>query len=1246
MARQSKGESRAHARATPHTLPLPLMANVSKLALEFDASGVVKGTRDAGTALEGLSGKARTTGQALDQSSASAARAAATMDRAARDSARAWGVANTEFKTGAQVVAELRQQILAKVDATTKVTTAMQGLTTGTTVAARASQVFGVAIGALGGPLGIALTAINLLPVGLKLAQDAMAKGAKEADAYRDALGSLSKAALESAVAAEQQYQARLRTEARTTLGGQRQRDRLIDESNARIAEIEKVQSEQLTKQLKAQAEMLARLRAEQVDAAASAERFRMAGAESAAAFDKAAATWRAAGNVLKPFAQALAEGDTFARQLDGTTRSLTRALTDKADAIKEATRAAKDEAAAAREAAREREKEEKALRAILDSRMGYRQQANTGTLTNPLGLGDAKDVDRTLETMRKAREAVLASIATRQEDIDSMKQQLEAMKEGEAAVRRLTVARAQDRAVAEAYAKLPDGATLGIGEEDTIRKQVAEWYRLNFAIESARRGTGEWLNSLRDVAGVVQLIASGLGERNVAMVATGAQSVIAGLERAGGIKNKEGATVSLGAALSGAAGAGGVIAGIGSVGQVVGGISQVFGAIAAFGDRAKEQAEAVRQRAQAFNAALGEFGTVSRTNIDEALRANLQRGSQVLGTVFEGSSLKSVEDLEAFLGLLREGGGQVLPVYKQLSDLLEKIRGNETVIRDRLAFEEKLARGELDTRKLRAQGADEEAAALARQLAGQKEVRDAVLRFGADSAYVTHLKEVLQIEEAAAQAVALRAAEQRAFDTRMGNAGLTARLLGAQGDPMADDLRAYIQAEQELRDAREKGLDIALLVAAQEAERMQRRVQQEQEAQQKQLGYAAREAALTNSINAQLIQKAAQWQAELNALSPTDTAGRERVNTLNQAEWERMRAGFRSQADSLMGGYAMGAEGNAVTRAVMQATLDRANAEKQLKEYLDAGIISQREYADTLENVNITTRRAVEEIRAQQNRDRMGFEADMARRVAGLNPMDRGAAKSAYDMQGLSEYQAAYDQALKLKEAGTITTDMFTQFVRVLSQEFSPAVRDAAWATQEAARIVGQTLSALQQQWAVFGTDASGQVGDLGKLFGFEGLSPEQVKAMFTKVTPGQELSPTQVQTNNNVYTWLMAYGRVQQLQKEEERRQAEAQTRLGAMPSWNPGRAADIPVLGGESVTMRSAASMTETSATRLIDFASAQLSVQRRILQILEGKQAAGRDELLGPAVSPRVLQAIDGGLGRMNQDSAMLVYGRVL
>ncbi|MBX9853923.1 MAG: hypothetical protein K2Y26_00230 [Gemmatimonadaceae bacterium] len=1126
---------------------------------------------------------------------------------------------------------------------------AMAARTTATAAGTVASRAFSVALGAMGGPLGVVLTALTALPLVLKAVEDRQRAAKERTDDYREALEKLSPAARESAIALEQAFQAQLRSERRTGLGEIRERERLLVESEGRITELERVQSEQLTAQLKEQATTLARLRAEQTDAAASAERFAQAGAESAAAFDRAAAAWRSSTDGTKAFATAYAEGDKFARQLAGTTESLTRALTAKADAIKADAEAMKDAARAATELQKAQEKELRLLRDILDTRMSYRQQANTGTLTSPLGLGDAKDVDRQVQAIAKAREEIALTIAQRQKDIAWMREEIKATQEGEAALQRLRVARAQERAVAEARAKLPAGAVLGIGEEQQIRDTVKEHAEVTRELELMNRKTREWYDSLRDVAGVVQLIASGLGERNVAQAATGAQSIFSGIQRAGAITNKAGDVVGLGGALSGAAGLSGVLTGVGSVGAIVGGFTQIAQALDLFGDREREIARQLAERAKAFNAALADFAAPNRTALGGAVQGNLNSALQLArGSGYTGSGFLSVDDIDAAardafrraFEDLKNVNKELLLLSDQLTRLAVAARNNEAVLSERVAFEERLARGELAARKLRADGADEEAAALARRLAGEKEVREAVLRFGADSPYLTHLKDVLAAEEAAAQAGAMRVAEQRAFERRNGDMGSVERLLRAQGDPTADVVRDTIQAERELREARERGYDIALLLAAQEAERIQRRIQQEQQEQQRQLGYAAREAALTNAINAQLIQKAAQWQAELNALSPTDTAGRDRVNQLNEAELLQMRAGFRSQAEGIMGNAALGAETNSVTRAVMQATMERAAAEKQLKEYLDAGIISQQEYADTLRNVTDATARAIEEAKRQQERDRLGFGADLAARQASLNPMDRVAARVAFDTQGLSEYQAAYDNAVKLRDAGTITNQMFVDFVSVLNQQFSPAVRDAAWATQEAARIMSQNLSTLNQQWAVFGTDAGGQLGDLSSLYGFGGMTPDQVRGLFTKVTPGTELSAQQLQVNEQVANWIAAYNRWQSSQPRNMENAAAGPA--PTMPTWNPGRMADIPVLGGDSVTYRSAASMTETSATRLIDFASAQLSVQRRILQVLEEKTGAGPSDLLAPAV----LDRLDTAFGTRQTDSALLIGGRVL
>ena len=236
--------------------------------------------------------------------------------------------------------------------------------------------------------------------------------------------------------------------------------------------------------------------------------------------------------------------------------------------------------------------------------------------------------------------------------------------------------------------------------------------------------------------------------------------------------------------------------------------------------------------------------------------------------------------------------------------------------------------------------------------------------------------------------------------------------------------------------------------------------------------------------------------------------------------------------------------------------------------------------------------------------------------------------------MQGKNEYQSAYDNAVKLLEAGTITNDMFVNFVATLNTQFSPAVRDAAWATQEAARIMQQNLSALSQQWNVFGTDAQGQLSDLTSLYGFGGMSALQVQSLFTKVTPGQELTETQLQTNQWVSEWFTAYRRAQQASES-----SNAMTPSSAGTTWNPGPTADIPILGEDTIAVRSARSITESSAMKLVDYSAAQLSVQREILAELKGRGARQTSALTSP------LDGLDRVWGTRVRDRAMLVNGRI-
>lgn len=133
---------------------------------------------------------------------------------------------------------------------------------------------------------------------------------------------------------------------------------------------------------------------------------------------------------------------------------------------------------------------------------------------------------------------------------------------------------------------------------------QAEQFVRQQRALDDANAASVSFVDTVRDLLGVTQLVAQAFGDvgQQVAGVATGAQSIVSGLQRAGSIKNKAGNAVSLGGALSGAAGITGVVSGLGAVGAVVGGVVQVADALDLFGRKAKERAKEIAEATKAFN--------------------------------------------------------------------------------------------------------------------------------------------------------------------------------------------------------------------------------------------------------------------------------------------------------------------------------------------------------------------------------------------------------------------------------------------------------------------------------------------------------------------------------------------------------------------------------------------------------------------------------------------------------------------
>lgn len=704
---------------------------------------------------------------------------------------------------------------------------------------------------------------------------------------------------------------------------------------------------------------------------------------------------------------------------------------------------------------------------------------------------------------------------------------------------------------------------------------QAEEYVRNARVLDEANRQAESWTTHLRDALGVVQLIGQAFGEvgRTVSQVATGAQSIVTGLARAGSITDSAGNKVGLGGALSGKAGASGVVAGLGAAGAVVGGIAQVANALDLFGTRARERARQMAEAAAAFNQALDDFALTDRTSLDDALRQNLRSANALVaqaaaasGGTARGVNIQSVGDLDAMIASFQGIAAQVPaaakavgPFVARLEELRAVILDNERALIARNAAEVARLQEDLEVRRLRAASMDGEAERLAAQLSAQRELDAAIARYGQDSPYIAALRAVQTEEAAAAEATKARLeVERTARENRARNDlgfDLAARRQTLNGDTRgAFVTRQNAGASKALQEAQDL-FDAGTITAEMFAE-------------------------LTRIINDELTQAIRDFdqaaaEAAAQAQAAAAAAEQERLAGIQQAQTAIIK--------EMIEAYKVLDPQLAQSLEQQQKTIDR-----------------NERLANTTDDV---TRAQLEHLFALQDE----AEAQMA------------AAQAAEAAARAFERQA--EAARKFAEVGL---DAEERYLRATGKTFEADAKRRKRERDE-------------------------QLADAAKAFGALGLpinpnSPnfiQQIQAWGAKQAEWQQI----VDNINGAYDADMAALIAAQMNGSATPGTSGAGGASGGS-SWNPGRPADIPILGGDSVTMRSAASMTETSATRLIDFASAQLSVQRRILQILEGKQAAGRDELLGPAFSPQTIRQIDRGLGNLAADSALLIGGRVL
>jgi hypothetical protein len=189
--------------------------------------------------------------------------------------------------------------------------------------------------------------------------------------------------------------------------------------------------------------------------------------------------------------------------------------------------------------------------------------------------------------------------------------------------------------------------------------------------------------------------------------------------------------------------------------------------------------------------------------------------------------------------------------------------------------------------------------------------------------------------------------------------------------------------------------------------------------------------------------------------------------------------------------------------------------------------------------------------------------------------------------------------------------------------------VRDAAFAIAEAARIMQDNLSTLNQQWGVFGTGSQGQLDDLTNLYGFQGKSLEQVQGQFTKVKVGEELTPAQRAMNERVSNWVQAFNRAASATMSEQQTAEEYATK-------------STGVTYGNSLSFDATS---ETTSLRMLDVSLSQLQVLRSIDSKVAGAGGvviqvtvtgtpivAQTPRQVGTEIAESILPAIDEWQGR--------------
>lgn len=336
-----------------------------------------------------------------------------------------------------------------------------------------------------------------------------------------------------------------------------------------------------------------------------------------------------------------------------------------------------------------------------------------------------------------------------------------------------------------------------------------------------------------------------------------------------------------------------------------------------------------------------------------------------------------------------------------------------------------------------------------------------------------------------------------------------------------------------------------------------------------------------------------AQVQAQFDALrkqtedayaggsaSSAQVASRNAVlSQLNALEAQRI-AQLKAEYDLTQ---ARAQEDSAVRTLAAQGSIVEANAlafaEKQQREYADA----LKAGADATTLAALATTQAAE---AQQHAAQIAQVEARAQEDAQLRlEKARGDANADADARAAQERREIEDLVAQGASSATIALTKLAQ----AAEDAATASAAAAVATQAAWQhtqdVIDQGTNWIAQQAAVLGTNPADVLNQEASNFGFSGMTPEQLKAMYTAFSVGVELTPEQKALNDHIAKYL---NDVSQLTP------ASAAV-AAAVSSGGAGSGGT----GSTSALTAVQSTVTERTAYELVDVNRQQLSTQRAML-----------------------------------------------